>query len=91
MMEESFLQAQKELFAMAKMAELKAADLPKMKDTGDLDNMFVALANDSNTPQNSEYAKRVGSELDSMFTGDTPAQPEMAGQRRPRRKRKKKE
>lgn len=93
MMEESFLQAQKELFAMAKFAEAKA-EQASSRPSGDVDSMFTFLADDKN-PQapgkDAAMLAKVNTEIDAIFADDKPEAPGKRTMRRRKRVQKKQE
>ena len=70
LMEESFISAQKELYAMSRVAQ-QSADQMKMRSAGDnvnLDSMFTFLADDRVTAKpEGALADDVGAELDRLF------------------------
>lgn len=75
MMEESFLQAQRELFALARKAEMKAAEIikPSGSDNSGLDNMFKYLGDSISTPKKDENSileqvPRTTIEIDESIT-----------------------
>eukprot|EP00039_Didymoeca_costata_P024022 m.9005 g.9005 ORF g.9005 m.9005 type:complete len:2048 (+) comp3994_c0_seq1:287-6430(+) len=72
MMEESFLQAQKELIAMAKVAESKLEDHMKNSNSNNvsLDAMFTYLADD-NVATGLMDADTVANEMDRLFKDPT--------------------
>lgn len=72
MMEDSFLAAQKELFAMAKVAEIKADNMNKKRaagetNAGNLDAMFTYLADDQKGGAEQDILDQVDAEMDRMF------------------------
>lgn len=90
-MEESFLAAQKELFAMSRVAELKAQDVAKTHNGADaaknLDRVFNMLADDKGTVHVKAQDK-VASELDAMFADPNAQSPRTDGTRTIRRKKR---
>lgn len=71
LMEDSFLAAQKELYAMAAASETKAASAPKGGQV-DLDHVFAALANDASPSDATSSAKGLEADLDALLSGITP-------------------
>lgn len=72
LMEDSFLAAQKELYAMAKDAESKASQAARGGGGGDvnLDSMFTMLADDTN--KSDTDLQRVEADLDALLSNTTP-------------------
>eukprot|EP00041_Stephanoeca_diplocostata_P035955 m.1288823 g.1288823 ORF g.1288823 m.1288823 type:complete len:231 (-) comp24782_c0_seq16:3976-4668(-) len=72
LMEDSFMAAQKELYAMAKDAESKASLAARGGAGGDvnLDSMFTMLADD--TSKSDADLKRVEADLDALLSTSTP-------------------
>lgn len=71
-MEDNFMAAQKELFAMAKVAEIKASNLNKKRSEGqsgasNLDAMFTYLADDQVAAGDESMMEQVDAEMDRMF------------------------
>jgi len=71
LMEESFLQAQRELFALARKAELKATEMikPSTKDTAGLDSMFKYLGDTISKGSKDEASvlEKINAEMDMLF------------------------
>eukprot|EP00036_Acanthoecidae_sp_10tr_P012400 CAMPEP_0206295594 /NCGR_PEP_ID=MMETSP0106_2-20121207/5245_1 /ASSEMBLY_ACC=CAM_ASM_000206 /TAXON_ID=81532 /ORGANISM="Acanthoeca-like sp., Strain 10tr" /LENGTH=2074 /DNA_ID=CAMNT_0053726249 /DNA_START=150 /DNA_END=6370 /DNA_ORIENTATION=- len=73
LMEDSFLAAQKELYAMAAAAETKAAATATPKGAGvDLDNVFSALAKDASNNDAGSSSKKLEADLDALLSGAAP-------------------
>merc|ERR1740117_888417 len=71
-MEDNFIAAQKELFAMAKVAEIKASNMNKKRADGqagasNLDAMFTYLADDQVAAGDESMMEQVDAEMDRMF------------------------
>jgi len=88
LMEETFMQAQRELVAMEKVAEMKqsAALSKQSKSTANLDNIFGFLADDKK-PTAAEDTE-INTELDQLFADPTAQSPRADGKRTIRRKKR---
>lgn len=91
-MEDSFLAAQKELYAMASIAELKAKDLNATSKGGksmEVDLIFAQLNSTAKNTvqQDDKYLQRIAGELDSLFS-EAPKPVKAAGERTMRRKKR---
>lgn len=73
LMEDSFLAAQKEMYAIAKSADAKAsqANRASQGQQVNLDKMFSMLADDSGKAD-ADVTKKVEADLDALFAGKTP-------------------
>eukprot|EP00118_Oscarella_pearsei_P025077 m.307450 g.307450 ORF g.307450 m.307450 type:complete len:2013 (+) comp42307_c0_seq1:102-6140(+) len=85
--EDSFIAAQRELYSLARMAELKSEKSTALKKADDLDAMFAFLKEKPTAEGREEttFVNKIQSELDAMFQE---SQPKPDGSRTMRRKRR---
>lgn len=90
-MEESFLAVQKELYAMASVAELKAKELSATAAGGKsmaVDALFVSLSKEAPKGADAKYLSQISSEMDKLFN-EAPDPKQLApGARTMRRKKR---